>query len=150
MSRRGHRRRWATPSPYNGIEHITGKHKWKRTRKLGTFKWEPWLFLCEDLHTYCICSRVMAKTFFQLIQLWSQLHGLPLYPQNTDMTTLQDDREIPKNINYLLPHSGNHHQKESWRAPPRASVLQQTLLCFLRWLTDSDTLPKYKQLNLDY
>lgn len=75
-------------------------------------------------------------------------HGLPLYPQNTDTTTLQDDREIPKNVNCLLPHSGN--QKDSWRASLRASVCQQMLLCFLRWLTDSNTLAKYKQFNLDY
>jgi len=99
---------------------------------------------------YCSCSRVMPKTSFQLIQLWRQLHGLPLYPQNTNTTTLQDDREIPKNINDLLPYSSYHHQKENWRASARTSVCQQMLLCFLRWLTDPNTLAMYKQLNLGY
>lgn len=140
--RRGHRRRQAILSPFSNTGHSTSKHKWKRTRKSGTFKGEVFLFLCAGLRTYCVCFRVMAKTSFQLIQLWSQLHGLPLYPQNTNMTTLQDDREIPKNINYLLPHSGNHHQKESWRASARASIRQQMLLCFPRWLTDSNALAK--------
>lgn len=93
--------------------HSTSKHEWKRPRKSGTSKWE--VFLCVDLHTYCVCSRLMAKIPFQLIQLWSQLHGCLLHPQNADMATPQNDREILQNINYLHPHSGNHHQKAIWR-----------------------------------
>lgn len=101
-------------------------------------------YLCVDLHTYCVCSRVMAKTPFQLIQLWSQLQGCLLHPHNADMATLQNDREIPQNTNYLHPHSGNHHQK----ATASIRVCQQMLLCFLGWLTDSNTLVIYKHFRL--
>lgn len=117
---RGHRRRWATVSPYNDIGHSTSKHKCKRTRKWGTLKWE--VFLCGDLCTYYVCSRVMAKASLQLIQLWSQLHGLLLYLQNAYKPTLQNDRGIPQNVSYLLPHSDDQHQKVNWRASASTSV----------------------------
>lgn len=142
MCHRGHRRRWATPSPFSDSGHSISKHEWKRPRKSGTSKWE--VFLCADLPTYCVCFRVMAKVPFQLIQL----HGCLLHPQNADMTALQNDGEIPQNINYLHPHSGNHHQNAIWRASASTRVCQQMLLCFLSWLTNSNTLVKYKQFRL--
>lgn len=36
------------PRPYNGTGHSTSKHKWKRTRKSGTFRWDIFFFYVKN------------------------------------------------------------------------------------------------------